>query len=420
METGQTQQSTRSRGGGLPESRWLVIGGLLILAFNLRPLAVALGPFLPTITGELGMGPALAGLLTALPVLCFSGFGALAPMAAARFGVHRVMLTALGLVIVGQLIRAATGSALVFLLSTMVGLSGMAAANVLLPSLVKLHYSHRVGLVTALYSTSMTIGVAAASMLTVPIAHALGGWRWGLGIWAITAAVAVLPWLLLVRHDSPDVPTPGEATAVQGAPISIRQVARTRLGWILAVFFGVQSMQAYAIFGWLATMYQDAGYSTAASGFFLGISAVVGIPLAFLFPAYTARKRQPSGLLVLIFCCLVGGYVGLLLAPSALPWLWAILLALGTAAFPVILALIGLRARTSQGTAALSGFTQSVGYLIAAPGPFLVGVLHAATGGWVVPKLFLIALAIPLLVMGLLAVRPKFLEDELEHRRQRR
>ena len=407
-----------SRGDHTPgwtHSRWLVIGGLLILAFNLRPVAVSVGPLLREITGTLAMGPILTGLLTALPVLCFAGFGALAPMAAARAGVHRVMVGALVVLIIGGVIRATTGVAVIFLLATMLALAGMACANVLLPSLVKLHFGNRVGLVTALYSTSMTIGVTSASMLTVPVARALGGWRWGIGIWTITAAIAVLPWLLLINHDR--IAARKAADQAEGPRrISIGDVARTRLGWILAVFFGVQSMQAYSVFGWLATMFQDAGFSPAASGLYLGIATGVGIPLAFLFPAYAARKRQPSELIILIACCLVGGYVGLAIFPDSLPWLWAILIAIGTAAFPVILALIGLRARTSEGTAALSGFAQSIGYLVAAPGPFLVGVLHGATGSWLVPKLFLVAMAIPLVVMGLLAVRPHYLEDEIDAR----
>ena len=47
-----------------------------------------------------------------------------------------------------------------------------------------------------------------------------------------------------------------------------------------------------------------------------------------------------------------------------------------------MLTLIGLRARTPDGTAALSGFSQSSGYLLAALGPFAVGALHDATGSW--------------------------------------
>jgi MFS transporter, CP family, cyanate transporter len=92
---------------------------------------------------------------------------------------------------------------------------------------------------------------------------------------------------------------------------------------------------------------------------------------------------------------------------------WAAFVGTGTTVFPVTLVLIGLRARTSDGTAALSGFTQSVGYLLAAVGPFGMGLLYDATGGWTVPLLALIALLVPQLVAGVVIGRPSYIEDQV-------
>ena len=88
-----------------------------------------------------------------------------------------------------------------FLLATLPALAGMATANVLIPSLVKLHFPTRIGTMTAIYSTALAIGLTAASVLTVPISDALGSWRGGLGSWAVVALIALLPWVLLIRHD---------------------------------------------------------------------------------------------------------------------------------------------------------------------------------------------------------------------------
>jgi CP family cyanate transporter-like MFS transporter len=92
--------------------------------------------------------------------------------------------------------------------------------------------------------------------------------------------------------------------------------------------------------------------------------------------------------------------------------LWVTLLAIGQAAFPLALAMIGMRARTPEGTVALSAFAQSTGYLIAALGPFLVGVLYEATGGWTLPMGFLIAAALVQAVAGVFAARPRYIEDD--------
>ena len=74
-----------------------------------------------------------------------------------------------------------------------------------------------------------------------------------------------------------------------------------------------------------------------------------------------------------MIACYPIGYVGLMIAPYRLAVVWAIVVGVAPVTFPLILTLIGLRSRTPEGTAALSAFTQSAGYLIAAVGPFAVG-----------------------------------------------
>ena len=180
----------------------LVLTGILLISLNLRPAAVSVGPVLDELRDELDMGGVSAGVLTSLPVLAFGVFGALAPWAARRVGAHRVTLLALLAVAVGLGSRAVVHHEAAFLLLSLLAVAGMAMANVLIPSLVRLHFPDRIGLLTALYTTSLSIGLTSAFLLTVPVADALGGWRYGLGIWAALALVAVLPWFGLVRHDT--------------------------------------------------------------------------------------------------------------------------------------------------------------------------------------------------------------------------
>lgn len=385
---------------------------LLALAFNLRPVAVSIGPVLSEISTDLGLTGWSAGLLTSLPTLCFAAFGALAPGIAARIGDHKTIVAALAVLVVGQAMRLLTASPVVFLLLSMLALSGMAVANVLMPSLVRRHYPERIGLTTALYSLTLTIGLTSASIATVPIAHALGGWRAALLVWVATALAALVCWLPLLRHRDP-------GSGGRHPHVTVGQVARTRLGWALAVFFGVQSAQAYSVFGWLPSVYRSAGIDEVHAGLLLGIATGVGIVPAFLIPAYVARTRNPGGLLVVILSFLVAGYLGLMTAPAQLPWLWAIFLALGTASFPMVLALFGTRAATPTATAALSGFSQSAGYLIATLGPLSFGTLHAATGSWTASITVQLVLVIPMLVAGLFSCRPQLIEDQLGLQRQR-
>jgi MFS transporter, CP family, cyanate transporter len=394
----QTRRGTRAQ-------RILVVVGIVVLGFNLRPAAVSVGPVLDEITNGLSMSPTTAGVLTTLPVIAFAGFGAAAAWLARALGLHRVTLIALLAVVLGLGLRARTADVPLFLLLSLVALGGMATANVLLPSLVKLHFPDRMGLMTSVYTTALAVGLTMASVLTVPISDASGSWRWGLAAWAVTAGVAALPWLALVRHD--------QAPDPESRSISLRAVARTRLGWGMAMFFGFQSLQAYAVFGWFAKIFRDAGFSPGTAGLLLGVVTAMSIPLSFWLPAWAARMTNQTWLVVFLLCCYPVGYLGMIFAPVAGAWLWAVLIGIGAAVFPVVLTLIGLRARTSEGTAALSGFTQSVGYLISAVGPFGMGLLYDLTGGWTVPLVALILLVVPQLLAGLAVSRPSYIEDHL-------
>lgn len=385
----------------------LVVIGIVVLAFNLRPAAVSVGPVLDEITSALEMSPTTAGVLTTLPVLAFASFGAVAPWLSRIVGVHRVTLLSLAAVVVGLGLRSRTDSVPLFLLLSLLALAGMASSNVLLPSLVKLHFPNRVGLLTSVYSTSLAVGLTSASALTVPISQLPDreGWRLGLFAWALTALVAALPWIAMLRHDR----TPEEAPH----PVRLSDVARTRLGWAMAAFFGLQSLQAYSIFGWFAQVYRDAGFSATSAGVLLGVITAMSIPFSFLVPSVAARVQNQRWLVVGLIGCYPIGYLGLIFAPVAGAWVWAVAVGIGACTFPLILTLIGLRARTGAGTAALSGFTQSVGYLMAAIGPFGVGLLYDVTGGWTVPLTALLVLAVPQLLVGLVVSRPAYIEDQL-------
>lgn len=379
--------------------------GLLLLSVNLRPVAASIGPVLQELREALAMSPAEAGLLTSLPVLAFAVFGVLAPAAARRVGVHRVTLLALLAVVAGLSGRATTHSKGIFFGLTLLALAGMAMANVLMPALVKLHFPDRIGTMTAIYTTGLSVGLTAALTFTIPIGDLLGSWRWGLGAWSLVAVVAVLPWTGLIAHDRTLV-TPPRA-------IRLGDVAKTRLGWAMALFFGLQSTQAYSNFGWFAQLWRDNGYSAGRAGLLVGLIAAMAIPFSLWAPAAVARRTDPRLLILVIMSCYPLGYVLLLVDPHLLALPAAVLIGIGAVTFPIVLTLIGLRTRTPDGTTALSGFAQPVGYLIAAVGPMSVGALYDLTGGWVLPLWLLIGLTGAQIAVGLYASRPAYLEDQL-------
>ncbi|MEU7574629.1 MFS transporter [Micromonospora sp. NPDC049240] len=391
----------------------LVLVGMLLVALNLRAAVTSLGALLDEIRVGLGLSGTMAGLVTTLPTIAFAGLGALTPWLVRRWAAPRVLVLAMIALTAGQVLRAVTGSAAVFVLTSALALAGIAVANILLPMLVKQHFPHRTGLVTGAYTMALTVGTTVAAASAVPVAHAFGSWRAGLGVWAGLAALAVIPWVPLAlraraaRRAADRTATP----AVVAAPARVRP-GRTRLGWAMAVYFGAQSLSGYAIMGWLAQLFRDAGYRPEAAGLLLAGVTALGVPVALTMPALAGRLATLRPLVLSLTAFSTAAYVGLALAPRGLAPLWVLLLALGQGAFPLILTTIGLRARTAEGTVALSAFAQSTGYVIAALGPLLVGILYEATGGWTAPLGFLLVALAVQTTAGMVIARPRYIEDE--------
>lgn len=409
--TGSPSAAATALGGkrGAARRGALVLVGMVLVGANLRVAVTSLGALLDEVRTGLGLSGTMAGVVTTLPTVAFAGLGAITPWLVRRAAPARLLVVAMLALTAGQVLRAATGSALAFVITSALALAGIAVANILLPLLVKQYFPHRTGLATGAYTMAMTVGTTVAAAAAVPTAHAFGSWRAGLGVWAGLAAVAVLPWVALARRARTEA---GRSSPTETVTRTRARPARTRLGWAMAVYFGTQSLSGYAIMGWLAQLFRDSGYQPATAGLLLAGVTALGVPVALVMPMLAGRLRTLRPLVLSLAAASALSYLGLALAPYDGALLWVALLALGQGAFPLVLATIGLRARTAEGTVALSAFAQSTGYLIAALGPLFVGVLYGATGGWTVPVGFLLSALAVQTCVGLVIARPRYIEDE--------
>ena len=387
------------------DRRLLVGVAIVLLALNLRVAVASVGVVLDALRADLGMSVSVAGVLTTLPVLCFALFGSGSHGVVRRVGLHRTTALLLTVTGTGLALRAVVDTPGPFLALSVVSLAGAAVGNVILPALAKVHFPDRIPLISSLYGAALMTGAAVGSVATVPMADAYGGWRFGIGAWAMLALATLLPWLRFLGHDLHV--DPNRSVLRMGA------LLRSRLAWATALCFGAQSAQAYAQFGWFPAILQDGGLSVGAAGAMQGLLSAVGIPLTLALPALIAWAGSRPILPWLFTVVIMVGWTGVLVAPATVPWLWAILLGVGGCAFTWTLTMIGRRSRTPDGTAALSGFAQSIGYVIAGLGPLGTGVLHEATGTWSVPVAVLLVSAILIGVFGSAVNRERFLEDEL-------
>ncbi|WP_432477298.1 MFS transporter [Nocardioides sp. GXQ0305] len=381
---------------------------VVLVSVNLRPGASSIGPVLAEVRDGLSAGSGVVGILTGLPGLCFAAFGALAVGLARRVGTTTGITLGLVAVTVGLLLRAVADSAALFLLLSTLALAGMAVGNVLVPAWIKRHGGRNEVALATIYGSGLIVGGSLGSLLTAPLAGGLGGWRAALGAWGVAAAVALPVWAWLTwtleRSTRPAAPGHAAGRRITGSPTAVA----------MTVLFGIQAMHAYVQFGWLPQIYRDAGLSATYAGALQALLSGITIIGGLVMPTVIARSRTLAPHMLTFGALIVVGYLGLLLAPTTLPWLWAVLLGVAGFAFPTVIALITARTRHPAVTARLSGFVQPVGYLLAGLGPVAVGVLHDATGGWDLVLLLLAGTAVPFVWAGLHVARPVLVDDDLQ------
>jgi CP family cyanate transporter-like MFS transporter len=374
---------------------------VVLTALNLRPAITSIGPLLGEARDSLGATATWAGVLTTMPGLCFAIAGTAAPWFARRVGIGVAIGVALGVLAAGLVLRV-LGGQLVVLGGTLVVTAGIAFLNVLLPVVVKDSFPARIGLMTGVYTAALQGGGALGSALAPPLDGAFGGWRPALASWSVLAVLALLVWCFAARSHR------AGRGGGEGGHGPSRSLLRSPLAWVVTLFFGLQSFFAYVVMGWMPLVLMDAGVSRGDAGLLLGLISLMAVPISLVVPSIAARQGSQTWWIVGLGTVGLAGLVGLMVAPSAAPLLWSLLVGVGMSVFSLALTVIALRARTGADTAQLSGMAQGFGYLLAALGPFLFGVLHEVTGGWTVPFLMLLGALLGQMAAGAVAGRNRY------------
>ena len=371
-----------------------------------------MSPILGAIRVDVPVSTLDVGLLGTLPPLLFAASGFTAPRVARHLGLDGGIVLALALMSAGQLVRAVAPGVAVLLLGSTVAFAGTGVGNVLLPSVVRRYFPDRVPLITALYACVIGVSTAVPAALAAPVA-ALYGWRSSLALWPVISAVALVPWLVVLVQQRRQRGSGPRAVATPRSGERTRPW-RSRTALSITALFSTSTICTYAAFAWLPEILQDvAGSTPTQAGVLLAVTGLVSVPGALLAPLLASRPRNVGWLIATGIAGFALGYLGLLLAPATLPVLWAVLIGIGSILFPVCLVLINIRTRTHGGTVGLSGFAQGTAYALGALGPLLVGVLHDSGGGWTVPLLFLLGIALMAAIPAVTLARPAFVEDEL-------
>jgi CP family cyanate transporter-like MFS transporter len=367
---------------------------IFLVALCLRPAITAVGPLLPQISADAGLGEAAQGLLGALPLLAFALVSPQVHRLSGRVGMERAVLLALLALAAGTVARSYTGTAGLWAGTVVIGCA-IAVGNVLVPAIVKRDFASNVSRATGFYTAFITVAASTASAVAVPIADAVD-WRLSLAVWALLALVVALAWAPRAR------PAPAVEESLPGVGAAVWRQPRA---WLITAFMGLQSTCFYVLVTWLPTIEISHGVSQRTAGLHLflfqgmGILGGLAVPLLLRDPATRALGAVAASLPVVV------AMAGLLALPG-LAVLWAAVAGLGQGASLVAaLTLISFGGRTQSETTRLSGMAQSFGYLLAAAGPVAAGVLAERTGAWEATLVMIIGLGVLQTAAGVAAGR---------------
>ena len=357
-----------------PIARFILGLSLVLIAFNLRPLFSSASALLPEIITAFDLTPFSAGILTTLPVLCLGLFSPLAPRFAQRFGTERTLLGVMLLICLGTALRGMNSLSLLYVGTALAG-ACIAVGNVLLPGLVKRDFPHHAALMTGFYTMALCAGAAAAAGITLPLEHALDGSLSGaLAIWGLPALIVAAIWLPQVLRVG------GQARRNN---VRVEGLWRDRTAWHVTLFMGLQSALAYCVFGWLVPILRARGIDGVTAGAVVSISVMVQAGACLIAPHLAVRGKDQRLINTTLCIISVTALIGMLFAPLWSIWLWAIMQGIGQGGLiAVAMTMIVLRSRDSHVAAHLSGMVQCIGYILAAIGPLIVGLIRDWTGGF--------------------------------------
>lgn len=424
MSATAAETDTRAESLSVFRGRALVFAAIVLSALTLRAAVTSISPLFGRIGSDLQFGSTVVGLIGMLPPAMFAVSGLLTPVLAKRAGLECTALIAMTLTTAGMAARAFAPDTTTLLVLSAVALVGMGIGNVVIPPLVKRYFSDRLAVVSTIYICAMQISTMVPPLLAVPVADAYG-WRLSIGVWAVVALAAAVPWMgVVIEHrrdrkrtraranDVRDAAHPGDEPDIAAVSIEPKgRIWRSSLAWGMAGMFSMTSFITYAMLTWLPTILTDAGIGEAPAGASVAAFGAMGLISSLVAPSLCARLSNPYGLVLGAAVFYLGGFAGLHFSPTSGTVFWVCFIGLGTLTFPMSLTLINLRTRTPAGSSGLSGFTQGLGYVVSAMGPLSFGLVHTLSGGWGVPILMLTGCVAVLLVAGYLSCKPRMLED---------
>ncbi len=352
----------------------LLVIGVIFIASTLRMPLTVVGPIISFIRQGLGISNVLAGFLTTIPLLAFAIISPFAPVVARKLGLELTLFLSTILLAFGIVTRSLGTTALLVLGTILIGVA-ISFGNVLIPGLLKLKFPYHVGFLMAFYTVSMNLSAGIGAGVSYPVANSSLGWQGALAVALILVAFTILVWIPQLKSNKPE---PAVASTKTRIPLW-----KSPVTWAVTGAMGLQSLIFYTTSAWIPEIYIAQGLAADRAGWMFSTMQFSQIPMALVVPIIASKMKSQRPLVIIFTAFYLIGFIGLVMEWTSLAVLWMVLLGLaGGASFALAMMFFTLRTRTAYEAADLSGFAQSIGYLLAAVGPILFGYLHDLFGDW--------------------------------------
>lgn len=387
---------------------WIGIAVVILVSTNLRAPITAVSPILDEMKSVLKIDNFQASLLTSIPLFVFAFFSILVSKATAKINIRHGLIYSLIILIIGIYVRVYGNISMLYIGSLLIGL-GICIGNVLTPAYIKNTFPTKIGIMTGIFSVSMSLIAALASGLSIAIGNWTNlGWKGSLGVW-IVAAIATL---IIVCIDSLKNKTATQQKTVQSEDVKFN-IFKSKQAWNISIFMGLQSLIYYCLVALLPTLLIDFGMTKTNAGWVFSVLQLAMLPAMLVSPVLASRMKNPKIMIYITSILYFIGIITLLIFKAKFSYLSAILIGIaGGFAFSLSILFFSLRTKTMVGTIKISGMAQSVGYLIAAFGPPIFGKLYDIDSTWSYSLYFLMFCMIILTFFGIKASQPKFVEED--------
>ncbi|WP_235807801.1 MFS transporter [Companilactobacillus nodensis] len=378
------------------------IFSMMLIAANLRLPITIMPPLLNSIEHDLNIPSSMAGLLTSIPLIAFAIFSPIIVKISKSKGNEVTIFIFFILLIFGSYLRIIPQTWALFFGTALVGV-GIDSGNVLLPAIIKDRLPKQIPLGTALYTMTMlliaAIGTALSGFLITKVSL-----NSTLSILSLTGVLAIVFW-------TPNILSNKKNKTVKKSEIpDYHSVWNQSLGWLITLYFGLQSTVYYSILTWLPRILSSHGVSTVFSSNLLTILQIAGLPLSFIVPMLAPKKSGMTALTIFVALGYVVSPLAFLVNTTSAAYLVILTIFVGIAqgiAFNTAIFFFTSKTTNQYQTAEVSGMAQSAGYLLAAFGPVSFGMLQQSSNILIV----LAVLATLLTITGIIVNKSKLIKE---------